>query len=249
MIDKFMRNPATNSLAVVVLAALIVSWVLSVILISKDTPVSVGRGWYTKLMLLFSLLGVPAVLDLIQTNGIALAFAVITFLILALNIVVLLLHIMGRISHGLVRDWKKWAVPILAVGGIAVAGYFTYLELTGETVLCGPSSGCDDVQNSKFAVLFDVVPLGMFGLAGYFAILAAWLAWQYGPDALKKTGVLSMWGFCMFGVIFSIYLTFLEPFVIGATCIWCITSAVFMMVLLLVTTPSAQEAFFMDDVL
>jgi uncharacterized membrane protein len=82
-----------------------------------------------------------------------------------------------------------------AVGGIAVAGYFTCLELTGETVLCSPSSGCDDVQNSKFAVLFDIVPLGMFGLAGYIAILAAWLAWQYGPDALKKTGVLSMWDF------------------------------------------------------
>ena len=244
-----MRNPATNSLAVVVLAALIVSWILSVILISRDTPVSVGKGWYTKLILLFSLLGVPAVLDLIQTNGIALAFAVITFLILALNIVVLLLHITGRISYSLVKDWTKWAVPILAVGGIAVAGYFTYLGLTGETVLCGPSSGCDDVQNSKFAVLFDIVPLGMFGLAGYFAILAAWLVWQYGPDVLKKAGVLSMWGFCMFGVIFSIYLTFLEPFVIGATCMWCITSAVFMMVLLLVTTPSAQEAFFMDDVL
>jgi hypothetical protein len=110
MIDKFMRNPTTNSLAVVVLAALIVSWVLSVILISKDTPVSVGRGWYTKLMLLFSLLGVPAVLDLIQTNGIALAFAVI-ILILALNIVVLLLHIIGRIPIALL-DWTKWAVPI-----------------------------------------------------------------------------------------------------------------------------------------
>ncbi len=27
------------------------------------------------------------------------------------------------------------------------------------------------------------------------------------------------------GVVFSIYLTFLEPFVIGATCAWCLTSA------------------------
>ncbi len=27
------------------------------------------------------------------------------------------------------------------------------------------------------------------------------------------------------GTVFSIYLTFLEPFVIGATCLWCLTSA------------------------
>ena len=35
-----------------------------------------------------------------------------------------------------------------------------------------------------------------------------------------------VWGMALFGVIFSIYLTFLEPFVIGATCMWCITSAI-----------------------
>jgi uncharacterized membrane protein len=57
-------------------------------------------------------------------------------------------------------------------------------------------------------------------LAGYIAIIAGWLLWQYGPISLKKPGALSVWGFCMFGVIFSIYLTFLEPFVIGATCMW-----------------------------
>jgi uncharacterized membrane protein len=89
--------------------------------------------------------------------------------------------------------------------------------------------------------------MGMFGLAGYIAIIAGWLLWQYGPISLKKTGALSVWGFCMFGVIFSIYLTFLEPFVIGATCMWCITSAVFMILLLLVSTPAAQQAFAIND--
>jgi uncharacterized membrane protein len=35
---------------------------------------------------------------------------------------------------------------------------------------------------------------------------------------------------------FSVYLTFLEPFVIGATCMWCITSSVVVALLLLATT-------------
>ena len=37
------------------------------------------------------------------------------------------------------------------------------------------------------------------------------------------------------GLAFSIYLTFLEPFVIGASCAWCLTSAVIMTVLLWLT--------------
>ncbi|WP_287908301.1 vitamin K epoxide reductase family protein [Chloroflexus sp.] len=32
----------------------------------------------------------------------------------------------------------------------------------------------------------------------------------------------------MTGTLFSLYLTFLEPFVIGATCIWCLLSAITM---------------------
>ena len=37
------------------------------------------------------------------------------------------------------------------------------------------------------------------------------------------------------GVLFSIYLTFLEPFVIGATCLWCLSSATIMTLLFLLT--------------
>jgi uncharacterized membrane protein len=44
-----------------------------------------------------------------------------------------------------------------------------------------------------------------------------------------------------FGIGFSIYLTFLEPFVIGATCIWCIISAAIMTVLFQLIVPDAKR--------
>jgi uncharacterized membrane protein len=44
------------------------------------------------------------------------------------------------------------------------------------------------------------------------------------------------------GTLFSIYLTFLEPFVIGATCAWCLTSAVLMTVLMLLSIAPAKFA-------
>ena len=40
------------------------------------------------------------------------------------------------------------------------------------------------------------------------------------------------------GAVFSIYLTFLEPFVIGASCVWCLTSAVVMGMLVWLTAPA-----------
>jgi uncharacterized membrane protein len=38
--------------------------------------------------------------------------------------------------------------------------------------------------------------------------------------------VVVMFAMSLLGVVFSIYLTTLEPFVIGATCAWCLTSAI-----------------------
>lgn len=53
---------------------------------------------------------------------------------------------------------------------------------------------------------------------------------------------LLVWGLAAGGVAFSIYLTFLEPFVIGATCMWCINSAVAMTLILVAATPAASRA-------
>jgi uncharacterized membrane protein len=46
-----------------------------------------------------------------------------------------------------------------------------------------------------------------------------------------------------FGLAFSIYLTFLEPFVIGATCAWCLTSAIVMTALFWLSLKPARLAY------
>jgi uncharacterized membrane protein len=76
--------------------------------------------------------------------------------------------------------------------------------------------------------LFGVLPIGVLGLAGYVAILAAWLLGRTSDRKLARYGSLALLGLAGIGLLFSIYLTFLEPFVIGATCAWCLTSAVIM---------------------
>lgn len=240
MLRAFMRSPLPNTLAVVVLVALIVSWITSLVLAMRDKPLDTRKGWYAWAPAAFALLGIPGLIDLLQTSGIALAFVVIIVLVFLAVIVVPAVR--GRMQNEIGRDWFDWAILISAVGGLAVVTYLTFVEARGGPVACGPSGGCDTVQHSKYSVLFGILPVGVLGLAGYVGIVVAWLVWQFGPESLKKLSLLALWGMCVFGVLFSIYLTFLEPFVIGATCMWCITSAVLMIVLLLLATPAAQQA-------
>ena len=189
------------------------------------------------------MLGIPATLDLLQTRGITFVFAGIAFVVFALNIFIPILRLRGKSLHPLVNDWYTWAIPISVLGGLIVSGYLTFIESTGTGVMCGPLGGCAEVQSSKYALLFGILPVGLLGFIGNIAILVGWAVWQFGPFAVKKLAALSIWGMCIFGVLFSIYLTFLEPFVIGATCMWCLSSAVIMIILLLVSTPAAQQAF------
>jgi uncharacterized membrane protein len=125
-----------------------------------------------------------------------------------------------------------WAVPLLAVTCLAVAGYLSFVEITRTEAVCGPLGDCNAVQTSQYARLFGLIPVGLLGLLGYALILVFLLASRFGSQAWRRPAALAVQGLALFGVLFMIYLTFLEPFVIGATCAWCLTSAVIMTLIL-----------------
>jgi uncharacterized membrane protein len=134
------------------------------------------------------------------------------------------------------HPWLIWAIPALSVIGLFVAGYLTFVEVTHTEAVCGPVGDCNTVQQSPYAMLFGVLPLGVLGLIGYVAILISWALLNYGPKNRHSLAAQALWGITLFGTLFSIYLTYLEPFVIGATCIWCLTSAILMTLLLWIST-------------
>lgn len=140
------------------------------------------------------------------------------------------------------KAWAAWIIPLLCILGMGVAIYMTFIETTGAEAVCGPVGDCNAVQKSAYAVLFGFLPVGVLGLLGYLAILATWAAGYFVGERLRKISWLVIWGCAWFGVLFSIYLTFLEPFIIGATCIWCISSAIIITLLLWATTPLAKLA-------
>jgi uncharacterized membrane protein len=124
------------------------------------------------------------------------------------------------------RNPGLW-LPLLAVLGAGVAAYLTYIETSGTAAVCGPVGDCNTVQQSPYARLFGVIPVGTLGLAGYGVVLVLWVLGQEGRRIAPLARRLLV-GAALVGTVFSIYLTVLEPFVIGATCMWCLTSALVM---------------------
>ena len=143
-------------------------------------------------------------------------------------------------------SWGDWLIPFLIVIGVGVAAYLSYVETQSVEAMCGPVGDCNTVQQSRYARLFDVLPVGVLGLLGYFGLLAAWLTRRFIPK-LEKPAAIGFWGMAFFAVIFSLYLTYLEPFVIKAVCIWCLTSAVIVTLLLLIGAPPAVRQFDITD--
>jgi uncharacterized membrane protein len=119
------------------------------------------------------------------------------------------------------------AIFVLALIGIGIAAYLTYVHYAGLKVLCLSSGGCETVQSSRFAKLGGV-PVALLGLIGYVGIL--------GSLALRsELGRIAGFGIALIGFGFSMYLTYRELFTIKAICQWCIASAVLMTVLVILT--------------
>ena len=117
---------------------------------------------------------------------------------------------------------------VLAVLGLGVAGYLTYVHYAGLTPVCNIAHGCTKVQSSQYAELGGV-PVALLGLIGYAGILAALLI----PGELARLAAALM---ALVGFGFSAYLTYRELFTIDAICQWCVASAILMTGLAIVTT-------------
>lgn len=175
----------------------------------------------------------------VRSDGFALAIGIMVLMAAALTYS-LIAFALGKTFS--LPFWADWLIPALIAIGIGVAAYLSYVETQMVAAACGPIGDCNTVQQSRYATLFGFLPMGVLGLLGYLGMLAAWLTRKVLPKFAKPAD-LAFFGMAVFAVIFSIYLTYLEPFVIRAVCIWCLSSAVIVTLLLLLGTPPAVGQF------
>jgi uncharacterized membrane protein len=120
------------------------------------------------------------------------------------------------------------AIAALAVAGVGIAAYLTYVHYADVDAFCvAGGGGCEKVQTSDYAELAGI-PVAVLGLIGYLLILASLLV--RGDNGRLAGAVLALSGFG-----FSAYLTYRELFTIDAICQWCVASAVVMAALALLT--------------
>lgn len=185
----------------------------------------------------------PLTPEHMQSNGFTLAIVIMIGMGIAL-VYSLIAFALGKTFP--LPTWGDWLIPILIVIGIGVAAYLSYVETQSVEAICGPVGDCNTVQQSRYAKLFGILPIGVLGLLGYIVLLASWLARRFIPK-LEKPAAIGFFGMAFFAVIFSLYLTYLEPFVIRAVCIWCLTSAVIVTILLLLGISPAVLQFTTSD--
>ncbi len=113
------------------------------------------------------------------------------------------------------------AIAILAIAGIAVSSVsLQHHYAKSKTAYCdiGETFNCDIVNRSQYSSV-GPIPVALIGVLGYAAL--AWFATAYRsrPDTPKILLSASV-----AGLIFALYLTYIEGHVLGVWCILCLSS-------------------------
>jgi uncharacterized membrane protein len=120
------------------------------------------------------------------------------------------------------------AAGCIALAGIAVAGYLTWVHYDEAALVCVAGGGCETVQQSSYAEIAGF-PVALLGLIGYTSVLGL-ILWD-APYARLGAAMLAV-----VGLAFSVYLLVLQLFVIDAVCVWCLANDVVIAPLLAVLT-------------
>lgn len=116
------------------------------------------------------------------------------------------------------------AIIILSVAGLADAGYLLYKHEKKSPLVCYLNGQCQQVVAGKWSKTFglrnDVLGLMYYAL---ILFLSCWLWLNPSSQAVMGQLLLFLTGL---GFMFSLFLTYLQKFVIKTFCLYCLFSAI-----------------------
>lgn len=120
-------------------------------------------------------------------------------------------------------DRLRLVSAILAILGLADAGYLAWVKLANAVAACSGIGDCASVNNSRYAEMWGI-PVALFGAATYLVILALLLLEGRSTENfyLFRLGVF---GVTLVGTLYSAYLTYVEVAILRAICPYCVVSA------------------------
>jgi uncharacterized membrane protein len=125
---------------------------------------------------------------------------------------------------------------VLVVLGLIISGYLSYVKLTEVPMVCVQNSdvfNCEVVQTSAYSRIGGI-PIAWFGFATYVTLFLL-LSLQNRIPFIKENGILVVFGITLFAWLYSMYLVYLQFFVLQALCPWCLAHEAVMTVLFIVS--------------
>src|SRR5687767_14225503 len=120
---------------------------------------------------------------------------------------------------------KRMLAALVALAGLFVATYLALYKLGVIGTLSCSVGSCEAVQLSRWATLFGL-PVAIWCVGYYALVFALTLSGVQERFADSRGLSLALMLLTAWGLIFSVWLTYLELFVIEAICQWCVVSAV-----------------------
>ncbi len=128
------------------------------------------------------------------------------------------------------ETFSDWLFIIAAFIGLIDSIYLIWIKIANDKIYCLPGIGdCWTVNTSQYSQVFGI-PISVFGAIAYLAILVAAL-FANRSNFLRANQITLLFGITLAGFLYSLYLTYLELFVINAICPFCVISAVAMTIL------------------
>ena len=112
-------------------------------------------------------------------------------------------------------------IAVLSLCGLADAIYLTIEHITGQSVRCTIVAGCSEVLSSSYAVIGGY-PLASIGALAYFTVFSFSILALFGYRIASQLLILLVLAMCLV----SLWLIYLQAFVIHAFCQFCLHSAI-----------------------
>ena len=123
----------------------------------------------------------------------------------------------------------RWSMIVIAGIGLLDSFYLSWVKLTHREALCGGSGDCQTVANSPYSEIAGI-PIALLGFGAYLVIIGILLL-ENRVSFLREYSSMILFGITLAGVLYSIYLTYIEIAVIYAICPYCVVSAIVMLLL------------------
>ena len=128
--------------------------------------------------------------------------------------------------------WLYRASVALVVLGLLVSIYMTIYKITSNNAMCLGSGECSTVNASRYSEVYGI-PVAVFGVLGYAAILAT-LFFETRNTFFKQNSTLMIFGMALTGFLFTLWLIYVEVAILKALCPFCVTSQTAMTIIFII---------------